>query len=1184
MSSKILLRRGTAAEWSSANPILGTGELGIETDTLKIKIGNGSSTWSQLSSYANVTPAQLTSQINSLISAAPSTLDTLNELAAAINNDASFSTTVNNLLTGKVSKSGGDTITPTTTSTIGLTLASPVGQTAHLLYAAGGTRIPAGGNYLVTPGLTVSYTSDFNAGAANIVPISVKGAASQTANLQEWQNSAGTVLAKIDSSGNFTNSIQNSTTLYTQSINSGSLSFAGVSYNGISNPTGVTTLPTFVVKAIASQTANLQEWQNSSGTKLVNISSDGTLEFANGAGNGIKFYGDTARTYWSTLSTYGANLAFNYQFTLTGGFITNAAFPDRQAIVVKGAASQTANLQEWQNSAGTVLAKVDSAGNITATNYNLSNSLYNIKKTLKKTIDPAQNAIAGNTYDLFQIAFPSSLQGIFTMQVSIRNGGYGQSMSYTLPVTYIMDWLSQYGITNPFTDSSTWVDLTPITFAPRHLMTNDYLKFQARVNNNTIFFRIKLTGQLTANPLFDVYIQHSEEFANSTVTELSSTGTDFTTSSVLPNFLSSKAGTTSIFNPLTITSSVAANVPLIIKGAASQTGDLQQWQDSAGTTRARIDAYGTFQNGTASGYGAWVNVQPVNASDKGIVVRAAASQSANLQEWQNSAGSNLATITSSGQVFTPQTLARYFTNRTNSGAYFDSELVSNSFVLEQRTTTAVNLIVKGMASQTGDLQQWQDSAGTVLSVVDSAGRIVLGRGSQLASATFTIQGNTSTYSPDNTSALANRIIFLRGNTGGNLMALTSKGDAAQGVAALVITNGGFSTEITGFGYNGNVYTNLQSATAVGVIIKGAASQTADLQQWQNSSGTALTVIRSDGSFLITKNGDPATATAAPFFYAPVNSGYSPLAVFSFWYQSGTGISNPAAQTLGINTLSIERMRFTSAGLVLINSSSSTLGGGSVASQLGVVVAEATTVGTVIRGAASQTANLQEWQNSAGTIMSSVAYNGTITAPLLIGGSVYAQTGDLAVAYGGYFGGGNPGSYIGAALSVKSWSTTTAGFIIRAIASQTANLQEWQDSTGAVIAKLDPAGGFTTGTPATTNIKLDATAAGAKLHFGTPATFNNYATLGAYSSVFNIEANARSILATVTNSTTTTTLIVKANTSQTADLQQWQNSTGTVMAKITASGALDATAITVNGAAISTGSASGLSDAFMLMGA
>lgn len=53
MASIIQLRRDTAANWTSANPILAQGELGVETDTLKIKIGNGSSAWNSLSYLIN---------------------------------------------------------------------------------------------------------------------------------------------------------------------------------------------------------------------------------------------------------------------------------------------------------------------------------------------------------------------------------------------------------------------------------------------------------------------------------------------------------------------------------------------------------------------------------------------------------------------------------------------------------------------------------------------------------------------------------------------------------------------------------------------------------------------------------------------------------------------------------------------------------------------------------------------------------------------------------------------------------------------------------------------------------------------------------------------------------------------------------------------------------------------------
>jgi hypothetical protein len=46
--TQIQIRRGTAAQWTSTNPTLAAGELGAETDTNKIKCGNGSTAWNSL--------------------------------------------------------------------------------------------------------------------------------------------------------------------------------------------------------------------------------------------------------------------------------------------------------------------------------------------------------------------------------------------------------------------------------------------------------------------------------------------------------------------------------------------------------------------------------------------------------------------------------------------------------------------------------------------------------------------------------------------------------------------------------------------------------------------------------------------------------------------------------------------------------------------------------------------------------------------------------------------------------------------------------------------------------------------------------------------------------------------------------------------------------------------------------
>lgn len=50
-TARLRLRRDTAANWTAANPVLLNGELGIETDTRRFKVGNGTLAWSSLSYY-----------------------------------------------------------------------------------------------------------------------------------------------------------------------------------------------------------------------------------------------------------------------------------------------------------------------------------------------------------------------------------------------------------------------------------------------------------------------------------------------------------------------------------------------------------------------------------------------------------------------------------------------------------------------------------------------------------------------------------------------------------------------------------------------------------------------------------------------------------------------------------------------------------------------------------------------------------------------------------------------------------------------------------------------------------------------------------------------------------------------------------------------------------------------------
>jgi hypothetical protein len=54
MATRMQQRRGTAAQWTSANPVLNAGEMGWESDTNKFKIGDGTNHWANIDYFADV--------------------------------------------------------------------------------------------------------------------------------------------------------------------------------------------------------------------------------------------------------------------------------------------------------------------------------------------------------------------------------------------------------------------------------------------------------------------------------------------------------------------------------------------------------------------------------------------------------------------------------------------------------------------------------------------------------------------------------------------------------------------------------------------------------------------------------------------------------------------------------------------------------------------------------------------------------------------------------------------------------------------------------------------------------------------------------------------------------------------------------------------------------------------------
>jgi hypothetical protein len=201
-----------------------------------------------------------------------------------------------------------------------------------------------GGGFSFNSGISTSFLGTGGASATTLIPLFVafqsataktviRGAASQTANLQEWQNSAGVAQSYIDSAGNVNFS------------NTGS--FAQASTGRAFFRVNSATVVPMTLRAAASQTANLQEWQDSSGTVLGFVSAAGTVSGAViAAGVGAGFAAGVVQVTPTNGSTIG--------------------------IQVRAAGSQTADLINVRSNAGTVLTAINSTGTINFASGNTS--------------------------------------------------------------------------------------------------------------------------------------------------------------------------------------------------------------------------------------------------------------------------------------------------------------------------------------------------------------------------------------------------------------------------------------------------------------------------------------------------------------------------------------------------------------------------------------------------------------------------------------------------------------------------------------------------------------------------------------------------------------------------------------------------------------------------------------------
>lgn len=159
MPVQIQFRRGTASEWTSANPTLSAGEVGFETDTNKFKLGTGSTAWTSLSYISPITASSTDTLTNkTLTSPVISSITNTGTITLPSSTDTLVGRATTDTLTNKTLTSPALTTPTISTATTngdllygtgsGALTRLGIGSTAQVLTVSGGVpswATPAGG-------------------------------------------------------------------------------------------------------------------------------------------------------------------------------------------------------------------------------------------------------------------------------------------------------------------------------------------------------------------------------------------------------------------------------------------------------------------------------------------------------------------------------------------------------------------------------------------------------------------------------------------------------------------------------------------------------------------------------------------------------------------------------------------------------------------------------------------------------------------------------------------------------------------------------------------------------------------------------------------------------------------------------------------------------------------------------
>ncbi len=682
------------------------------------------------------------------------------------------------------------------------------------------------GNYIVN-GIALQTTANFNiqSAAAGSVGGIIRGATSQTADLLQLQNSAGTVLTHIDLGGNL--AIGTASTPAAALQVAGSIQVDGLS--ALAQPT-VTNIGTAGSTSYTyTVTATLPGGETSAATVRITNTANATLD-------GTNFN----RISWATIS--GAKGYYIYRTASSGtpasvgriGTVTAAtsSFDDT------GIAANTSNLTPGTNNSSAAL----SSNNILSLHGATSNSNANFVN-----IGVANNGVLGSVYSTYAFS-PSVTGGAILHQFDYNSLGSGPATSDTV-------YLASFTTTGSLNGPS-----TPIL----QLSTSGKLLFGSASDTNlyrSLASTLKTDGSLrvgTINTGGTNLLCYDANNQLATCSSAPGAGSYITNSTSLQ--------TNANFNIQAVNSGVNGTIGGIIRGAAGgQTVDLLQFQDaSTGAILTKVDASGNIRSSSGNNFfgypigtvigGSTVAISSTAINAGALIVSGVAGQTANvLQVIGNATNGNRALVITAG-------------NRVAIGA--NNTTPGATAHIQANATSEIGTIIQGQLGQTADLLQIQNSSNTVLNRVDASGNLSLGTmasptissvvaGGAGSLATNTYYYKISAIAPDGGETLpsAESSVAVTGPTG----SVTITYGPVQGASSYRVYRG------TSSGGENVYYTTTAISGPYIFVDTGAANTGGSPTATSTAYNTKLVVASGGTSFFATTLTSPGTGSNSEHF-------------------------------------------------------------------------------------------------------------------------------------------------------------------------------------------------------------------------------------------------------------------------------------------------------------------------------